>query len=121
MTGRSNSAARARPASTRACRRRSSPAISRIASAIVAGSDLAAFGAIRALQHAGRKVYDDVAVIGFDDIREAVEHDPPLTTGRQPIADLGSTMTRMLLDRLADRAPRRSAVLPVELVLRATA
>lgn len=89
--------------------------------AIVAGSDLAAFGAIRALQHAGRRVFDDVAVIGFDDIREAAEHDPPLTTVRQPIGDLGSTMTRMLLDRLADRSPRRSAVLPVELVLRATA
>ena len=89
--------------------------------AIVVGSDLAAFGAIRALQQAGRRVLDDVAVIGFDDIREAAEHDPPLTTVRQPIADLGSTMTRMLLDRLADRAPRRSAVLPVELVLRATA
>jgi len=89
--------------------------------AIVAGSDLAAFGVIRALQQTGRRVYDDVAVVGFDDIREAAEHDPPLTTVRQPVGDLGSTMTRMLLDRVADRSPRRRAVLPVELVLRATA
>jgi DNA-binding LacI/PurR family transcriptional regulator len=86
--------------------------------AVVAGSDLAAFGAIRALERYGRRVPDDVAVVGFDDIPDAAEHHPSLTTVRQPVGQLGGTMTRLLLDRLAGRPARRSTVLPVELVVR---
>jgi DNA-binding LacI/PurR family transcriptional regulator len=89
--------------------------------AIFAASDLAAIGALRALRRAGRKVGEDVAVLGFDDIPAAVEQEPPLSTVRQPIAALGSTMTRLLLDRIdgRDRLPRQT-VLPVELVIRGT-
>jgi DNA-binding LacI/PurR family transcriptional regulator len=86
--------------------------------AVVAGSDLAAFGVIRALVRAGRRIPDDVAVVGFDDIPSAAEHDPPLTTVRQPIAGLGSAMSRLLLDRIEGRALRHRTVLPVELVVR---
>ena len=57
--------------------------------AIFAASDLAAFGVIRALRDAGRRLGDDVAVIGFDDIPAAAEQQPPLSTVRQPIAELG--------------------------------
>jgi len=90
--------------------------------ALVMASDLAAMGAVRALQRLGRKVGDDVAVIGFDDIRAAAEHEPPLTTVRQPISDLGATMARLLIDRLGGESPDEHAVLlPVELVVRATA
>ena len=91
--------------------------------AIVAASDLAAIGVIRALDAAGREVGKDVAVIGFDDIPAAAEHVPPLTTVRQPIAELGTAMTRLLLSRIEgteDDLPRRT-VLPVELIRRATA
>jgi DNA-binding LacI/PurR family transcriptional regulator len=91
--------------------------------AIFAASDMAAIGAIRALQAAGRRVGDDVAVVGFDDIPAAAEHLPPLTTVRQPIADLGTAMTRLLLARIEgseDDLPHRT-VLPVELVRRETA
>jgi DNA-binding LacI/PurR family transcriptional regulator len=90
--------------------------------AIFAASDLSAIGAIRALQAAGRTVGDDVAVIGFDDIPAAAEHVPPLTTVRQPISDLGTAMTRLLLARIEgtdDDLPHRT-VLPVELVRRGT-
>ncbi len=90
--------------------------------AIFAASDLAAIGAIRALQRHGRKVGEDVAVVGFDDIRDAADHHPALTTIRQPVADLGSTMARLLLERLSGRTPERhGVVLPVELVVRETA
>ena len=55
--------------------------------AIFAASDLAAFGVVRALRETGRRVGDDVAVIGFDDIPEAADQEPALTTVRQPIAE----------------------------------
>jgi DNA-binding LacI/PurR family transcriptional regulator len=90
--------------------------------AIFAASDLAAFGVVRALRERGRRAGDDVAVIGFDDIPAAAEQDPALSTVRQPIQELGTAMTRLLLDRIDGREERpRRTVLPVELVLRATA
>jgi DNA-binding LacI/PurR family transcriptional regulator len=90
--------------------------------AIFAASDLAAFGVVRALQAAGRRVGEDVAVIGFDDIPAAAEQQPPLSTVRQPIAELGTAMTRLLLGRIEGRTGlRRRTILPVELVLRETA
>jgi DNA-binding LacI/PurR family transcriptional regulator len=88
--------------------------------AIFAGSDLAAFGVVRALRDAGRRPGDDVAVIGFDDIPAAAEQQPPLSTVRQPIAELGTAMTRLLLRRIDGEAAERTDVLPVELVLRGT-
>jgi DNA-binding LacI/PurR family transcriptional regulator len=90
--------------------------------AIFAASDLAAFGVLRALRETGRTAGEDVAVVGFDDIPAAAEQEPALTTVRQPIAALGTAMTRLLLDRIEgrDRLARRT-VLPVELVLRETA
>ncbi|RLV50773.1 LacI family transcriptional regulator [Nocardioides mangrovicus] len=92
--------------------------------AVFAGSDLEALGVIRALEHAGRRVgtgADEVAVVGFDDVQAADQQRVPLTTVRQPIADLGATMTSRLLERLAGEDPPRSTVLPVELVVRRTA
>ena len=71
--------------------------------AIFAASDLAAFGVVRALRERGRRVGDDVAVIGFDDIPAAAEQQPPLSTVQQPIAALGTAMTRLLLDRIEGR------------------
>ncbi len=90
--------------------------------AIFAASDLAAFGVARAVQASGRRVGSDVALIGFDDIPAAADHQPPLTTVRQPIGDLATAMTRLLLARIGgdDRVARRT-VLPVELVLRDSA
>ena len=90
--------------------------------AIFAASDLAAFGVVRAVLESGRRVGDDVAVIGFDDIPAAAEQQPPLTTVRQPIPELGVAMTRLLLERISGQEPKaRSTILPVELVLRETA
>ncbi len=89
--------------------------------AIFAASDLAAFGVIRALRDAGRRPGDDVAVIGFDDIPAAADQQPPLSTVRQPIGELGSAMTNLLLRRIEGETPNRTEILPVDLVLRATA
>jgi DNA-binding LacI/PurR family transcriptional regulator len=90
--------------------------------AIFAASDLAAFGVVRAVQEHGRRVGHDVAVIGFDDIPAAADQQPPLSTVKQPIAALGTSMTRLLLDRIEGRPGlTRRTILPVELVLRETA
>jgi DNA-binding LacI/PurR family transcriptional regulator len=89
--------------------------------AIFAASDLTAMGAIRAIERSGRRVYDDVAVVGFDDIGEAALMQPALTTIRQPIADLGATMSQRLLERIAGGEPPKVTILPVELIKRQTA
>jgi DNA-binding LacI/PurR family transcriptional regulator len=59
--------------------------------------------------------------VGFDDMREAALTVPPLTTIRQPIADLGRTMAQLLLQRIAGEEPARATVLPVEVVKRYSA
>ena len=59
---------------------------------IFAANDLMAIGAVRALRDAGRRIPDDVAVIGFDDIELCRYVEPPLTTVHQPAAQQARTM-----------------------------
>ena len=82
------------------------------------GSDLMALGALDVLRSAGRQVPDDVAVVGFDDSELARSTDPPLTTVRQPIEELGREMVRLLLAQVDDDAPPEGVVLRTELVVR---
>jgi DNA-binding LacI/PurR family transcriptional regulator len=86
--------------------------------AVFVASDLMALGAMRALAEAGRRVPDDIAVVGFDDFELARYADPPLTTVRQPIIDLGRTLARQLLCLAAGEAIERAVVLPTSLVVR---
>jgi DNA-binding LacI/PurR family transcriptional regulator len=86
--------------------------------AVFVASDLMAHGALRSLREAGRRVPEDVAVVGFDDITLARYTDPPLTTVRQPIEEIGRTIARQLLRQLAGEQVEPSMVLPTELVVR---
>ena len=70
--------------------------------AVFAASDLMALGALRTLRRAGRRVPDDVALVGFDDAPLAQHTDPRLTTVRQPVEEMGIAMTRQLLCRIGD-------------------
>ncbi|WP_402463347.1 LacI family DNA-binding transcriptional regulator [Isoptericola aurantiacus] len=90
--------------------------------AVFAGNDLHAIGLVEALVSAGLRVPDDVAVVGYDDIPFAARAAVPLTTVRQPIAEMGRAAARLLLDEIADpgRSPR-DVVFPPELVVRASA
>lgn len=88
--------------------------------AVFAASDIMAVGAITALRRAGRRVPEDVAVAGFDDSGLAATHQPPLTTIRQPWAQISSTMVDMVLDIVAG-VPREPVVLPTTLVVRESA
>ena len=81
-------------------------------------SDVVALGAIGALREAGRRVPDDVSLVGFDDIPLAAYFDPPLTTVRLPAFELGHAAGRALLERLADRATAHRTLLPTELIVR---
>ncbi|WP_410671630.1 LacI family DNA-binding transcriptional regulator [Amycolatopsis sp. cmx-4-68] len=89
--------------------------------AVFAASDLMAVGALRALRRAGREVPDDVALIGFDDLPISRRTDPPLTTVRQPVEEMGARMTGELLAMIGGAAPRRHVVLDTRLVLRKSA
>ncbi|MEU2437717.1 LacI family DNA-binding transcriptional regulator [Streptomyces rubradiris] len=95
--------------------------------AVFAGSDVMAAGARQVLREAGRRIPEDVALVGYDDSAIARHMDPPLTSVRQPIEEMGRAMIDLLLTEIAgpgpgparEAAPRR-AVLPVQLVVRAS-
>ncbi|MTE21703.1 LacI family DNA-binding transcriptional regulator [Streptomyces sp. TRM43335] len=90
--------------------------------AVFAHNDLGAAGALRALRAAGRRVPEDVAVVGFDDVPLARCTDPPLTTVRQPLRAMGTAAANLLLSRLGEAPPpAEPAVLPTELVIRDSA
>ena len=85
--------------------------------AIFAASDLIAIGAMRALAEHGRKVPEDVAVVGFDDIPAASLANPPLTTIMQDIRGAGEALVETLVAQIEGREaqPRK---LPTRLITR---
>ncbi|AGL18403.1 LacI family DNA-binding transcriptional regulator [Actinoplanes sp. N902-109] len=89
--------------------------------AVFAASDLMALGALRTLRRAGRRVPDDVALIGFDDTAAARHAQPPLTTVHQPIVDIGRTMARQIIRQAAGERIEPSVVLPAALMIRESA
>lgn len=85
--------------------------------AIFAVSDVIAIAAIKALNAAGLRVPDDVAVVGFDDITIAAYVNPPLTSVRQDLARGAKVMIDLLFRRMeGENTP--SATMPAELVIR---
>ena len=90
--------------------------------AVFAASDLMAHGALQALRDAGRRVPDDVAVIGFDDIADAALTDPPLTTVSQPLEQMTNALAELLLRRIGGLGDEdESVVVPTHLIQRASA
>ena len=87
---------------------------------ICCGNDLIAIGAIKALKERGIKVPQDVKVIGFDDISISKYMDPPLTTIRQPIYEMGEEAVGMLIDVINNKEMEMSKVLKTELIVRET-
>jgi DNA-binding LacI/PurR family transcriptional regulator len=88
---------------------------------VFAASDLMAAGAISALAAAGRRIPEDVAVVGFDDSPVATTIRPALTSVRQPIEEMGHEMARLLIDAVGGRDPVvRRVILDTELIRRAS-
>ncbi len=91
----------------------------RAPTAICAGNDLLALGAIAALRDAHLCVPEDVSVVGYDDIPYAQLASPPLTTVKQPAELMGRQAARLLLLRLNQRGEQvRQVVLAPQLVVR---
>jgi LacI family transcriptional regulator len=92
--------------------------------AVQAGSDFRAAGVIDALREAGRRVPEDVAVAGFDDVEGMGVppfDEPFLTTVRDPNFEMGVTAAELLLEQIEQGCPPRQVVLPTELVIRQSA
>jgi len=86
--------------------------------AVVAANDSMAFGALEALQHRGVRVPDDVAVTGFDDLREAQATGVPLTTVRQSFYTAGKHALEALLKRIHGDTLPRVTITPTQLLIR---
>ncbi len=85
---------------------------------IFAACDLSATGALQALAQAGRRVPDDVAVVGFDGSVLATCASPPLTSVAQPVEDMTEHAARALLDRQVGECWHQA--FPVSLLVRAS-
>jgi DNA-binding LacI/PurR family transcriptional regulator len=77
---------------------------------VFVASDVMAQGALPVLRDYGRRIPDDVAVIGFDDSSAAVASRPPLTTVRQPVEDMAAEMARLLLAQVERPGHRTTSV-----------
>lgn len=88
-------------------------------SAILACSDYIAIGVMKTVRDLGLSIPADVSLVGFDDMAFAELVDPPLTTVRQPVQDMGRLAVRLLIDMLEGHTPSPTTTrLPVKLITR---
>jgi DNA-binding LacI/PurR family transcriptional regulator len=89
--------------------------------AIFAANDLSALGVMNAVAEVGRRVPEDVSVVGFDDLHLSAYTSPPLTTIRQPAVEIATLATEILIGLTrGHRAERMRHLLEPELVVRAS-
>jgi DNA-binding LacI/PurR family transcriptional regulator len=89
---------------------------------IFAANDLMALGAVLALHEHGKRIPQDVAVVGFDDSNVALASRPSLTTVRQPVEEMAAEMARMLLAHIGQPGrPASSVIFEPTLVVRESA
>lgn len=89
--------------------------------ALFAYNDISAIGAMRAFQEAGRRIPEDISVVGFDDVSLASFTIPTLTTVRQPLLKMGRIAAETLIDRIEERTAFRAEIaVEPELVVRAS-
>jgi LacI family transcriptional regulator len=88
--------------------------------ALVAANNFITIGALKALQDAGLRVPEDMALVGFDDLPLAMVAFPFFTVATQPSYEMGQTGTRLLLERLENPAarPYKEIILPTEVIVR---
>jgi LacI family transcriptional regulator len=90
-------------------------------SAIFTGSDEQAFGVAEAARVTGRRIPEDLSIVGFDDLPMSRWFSPPLTTVRQPLTEMGRIAAEMLSAMIDGREPDgRQVELATELVVRSS-
>ena len=82
--------------------------------AILAGNDKMAIGAISGLKDKGYRIPEDLSIVGCDDMHQAEFSDPPLTTVHTPIYEVGVRACEALLDMIEGRLDSVAEVLPVQ-------
>jgi DNA-binding LacI/PurR family transcriptional regulator len=91
------------------------------ATAVVCASDLMALGVVRAARARGLDVPRDISVVGYDDSMLIAFVDPPLSTVRQPVTQMGIAAVHALFDKIRDVAvPHTELLFRPELVVRAS-
>lgn len=86
--------------------------------AIFCISDLMALGALKAIKELGKKVPEDISLIGFDNISTTEYCNPPLTTVHQQKYEIGSKAATLLIQLLEGKDTPPSVVLPTQLIVR---
>jgi DNA-binding LacI/PurR family transcriptional regulator len=86
--------------------------------AVFAGNDQMALGAMRALHELGRDVPADISVVGFDDLEEAHSFWPPLTTIRQDFGEVGRQAIQKLLAKVDGEQDTEKVTVPTRLIVR---
>jgi DNA-binding LacI/PurR family transcriptional regulator len=86
--------------------------------AILAANDKMAIGAMSSLQQSGRRVPEDVSIVGFDDMQDAAFAHPALTTVHLPLYEVGVLACERLVNRIQGRQEEVRTVLPTHLVVR---
>ncbi len=89
--------------------------------ALIALNDRMAMGAIHQLQEMGRRVPGEISVVGYDDLPQAHESNPPLTTINQHLPDWGRLAMTILLELLDGRDPEPVVLQPRLVVRKSTA
>ena len=86
--------------------------------AIFASGDSMAIGAMKAAKELGRRIPEDCAVVGFDDLEIASFCDPPLTTIQQPTMEIGIQSMQLLLDLIQKKTTEHQRLLDYKLIVR---
>lgn len=86
--------------------------------AVFCYNDMSAMGALRAAREAGMRVPADVSIIGFDDLYLAEYTEPPLTTIRQPMREMGRLALETLIPLIAGNQSQRNVKVPGKLIVR---
>ncbi|MFH2068461.1 MAG: GntR family transcriptional regulator [Candidatus Omnitrophota bacterium] len=87
--------------------------------AVFAGNDYIALGCYKAIKEAGLRVPDDIALVGFDDLKFSAHLEVPLTTVHQPKDEIGTKACETLIGKIRRGTKKmKHIVLPAELVVR---
>lgn len=86
--------------------------------AVFAGNDGVASGAMAALREAGLRIPDDVSIVGYDDVPSAVDFHPPLTTVRVPQQEMGRTAVKLATQSSGPASGREHVMLGTHVVVR---